>query len=335
SPEGEGAFRRRPPAQVVQVQLGGAGGTAAAPPARLYVGHNSPRLSVIDASSNLLLKHSEPLGQGRLTLFAVAKDESKVFAAWFGARELLVLNPFDLEIERQVALEAGGITSLAVNPQNGRLWVSTLAAESAESSVLHELDPAAQQVLRRVPLAQTASGLHFRRDGSLLYIPNRGGNVLSLFDPASGATIRSVRLAQWPTDMAESPDGESLYIVNLGADHLLEVDALTGEQRRTLEVGTGSRSVVAHPDGQRLFIVNQVLGYVQIIDLAAGQVADLIPVGRAPQSVTLTADAKGLYVANAGSASISLVDLEKKAVRETLNVGGTPSSLHLVRSPGR
>ncbi|MDQ3699422.1 MAG: hypothetical protein M3442_00705, partial [Chloroflexota bacterium] len=324
--------------QVVQVRLGAAeGGTTnagavtAVNGARLYVGHGTPRISIIDASSQLLLKHSEPFGPGRQSLFAVARDQSKVFAAWFSAPELLVLNAHDLSVERQVALGAGGITSLSVNPQNGRIWVATLALDSADSGVLHELDPGGEQVLRRVALPQTASNIRFRPDGSILYLPNRAMNTLGFFDPVTGTMLRSPRLPQWPSAMTVSADGRHLYIVNLGGARLLELDAATGEETRAVEVGSGSSAVAAHPDGRRVFVVNQSLGYVQIVDLEVGDVADLVPVGRAPQSLALTPDANGLYVANAGSASISLIDLEKKAVRETLSMGGNPGSLLLVR----
>ena len=92
--------------QVVQVRLGppaapvpAVPGAAAArrrwPAARLFVGHNSPRLSAVDASSNLLQKHSEALGQGRMTSWRLP-GPTKVFAAWFSAPELLVLNAYDL-----------------------------------------------------------------------------------------------------------------------------------------------------------------------------------------------------------------------------------------------
>lgn len=317
--------------QVVQVRLGPGGPGPSTAGARLYVGHSTPRVSLIDASSNLLLKHSESLGQGRVTLLAVARDQSKVFVAWFSAPELLVLNSEDLSVERQVSLGPGGITSLAVNPQNGRLWVATLTADTPDSGLLHELDPAAQEVLRRIPLAQTASNIRFRPDGSILYLPHRAGGTLGFLDPVSGTVLRSARMGQWPTDLAVSSDGRHLYMVNLGSTRLLEVDATTGEETRSMEVGTGSSAVAVHPDGKRLFIVNQSLGLVQALDLDAGQVLDIVPVGRGPQGATLTPDATGLYVANAGSASISLVDLDKNSVRETLAMAGAPASLLLVR----
>jgi YVTN family beta-propeller protein len=323
---GGGGFR----GQLVQVRLG-PGESPVAGGARLYVGHSSPRVSAIDASSNLLLKHSDALGQGRLTFLAVSRDESKVFAAWFSAPELLVLDAFDLSVQRQVELGAGGITGLAVNPQNGRLWVATQAAESPENGVLHELDPAAEEVLRRVPLAQTASNLRFRPDGSLLYLPNRAASTLGLFDPVAGTLVGTARLPQWPSDLELSADGRRLYAVNLGSSQLLELDAQTGEQVRSFEVGTGCSAVAVHPDGKRVFVANQSLGFVQVLDLDTGQVTDMIPVGRAPQALALTADSGGLYVANAGSASVSLVDLTKMAVSDTLATGGAPSTLALVR----
>lgn len=337
APSGDGVMTAASPpgrGQLVQVRLDLADGVAAAPAARLYVGHSSPRLSLIDTASNLLLKHSEALGQGRQTLFAVAKDQNKVYAAWFSAPQLFVLNGFDLSIEREVPLGAGGITSMAIHPLNGRLWVATQAADTPESGVLHELDAEVQQVLRRVALPQTVSNLRFRPDGSILYLPTRAANSLAFFDPVAGAVTHSARMPQWPSDMALSPDGGSLYVVNLGSERLVVLDAISGEQRRIVEIGTGSSNVTAHPDGRRLFVANQTLGYVQVVDVEQGQVIDLIPVGRAPQSIVLTPDGRGLYVANAGSASLSLVDLDSRAVKETLNIGGAPSSVQLPGTPG-
>jgi YVTN family beta-propeller protein len=316
------------------VRLETAGQAATGGPARLYVGHTTPRLSVIDASSNLLLKHSEPLGQGRLTFVAPSLDQGRLFTAWSGSAEVLVVDAADLSVTKRVALEGGGITSLAVNPQNGRLWVATFAPEAPDSSVLHELDGASQQVLRRLSFAgQSSAGLRFRPDAALLYVRHRSASALSLVDPAAGAVRGTARLPQWPTDLALSADGRSLYVVNVGSERLVELDAFTGEPVRTLEVGTGAAGVLAHPDGQRLLVLNQLLGSVQVVELASGRVLDLIPVGRAPQALALAADGQGLYVANAGSGTVSLVDLEQRAVKETLDTGGTPAALVLLGPP--
>jgi YVTN family beta-propeller protein len=325
------------PAQGVAVPLPAAPGAPAAPaPAiagapRLFVGHSSPRMSAVDAASNLLLKHSEALGQGRMTLFGVSRDQTRVFAAWFSATEMLVLNAYDLSLERQVSLGGGGITSLSVNPDNGRVWVATLTPDSPEAGLLHELDPAGAEILRRVPLPQNVTNIRFRPDGSILYLPNRTGSSLGFFDPVTGQLTHSTRLPQSPTSVTPSPDGSRLYLVNLGSSRLLELDAVSGEVSRALEVGSGASAVAAHPDGKRVFVSNQSLGFVQVVDLDSGQMGDLVPVGRAPMALALNADGSGLYVANAGSASVSLIDLATNTVKETLAIGGNPSSLALVR----
>jgi YVTN family beta-propeller protein len=324
------------PTPVVSVRLEPGVAAVAAPgqPAtaagRLYVGHNSPRLSLIDAASNLLLKHSDPLGQGRLTLMAPSRDQQRVYATWNGSSDLLVLNAADLSLENKVSLESGGITSLALHPQNGRLWVATFSPESSEASVLLELDGGSLAVQRRMQFNQSSAGLRFLPDGSLLYVRHRTANLLSLVDPITATVRTTARLPQWPTDMALSSDGRSLYVVNLGSERLMELDAATGEPLRSIEIGRGASGVIAHPDGQRLFVVNQMLGYVQVLNVASGQVDDLVPVGRAPQGAALSADARSLYVANSGAGTVSLVDLEGKRVRDTLNTGGTPSTLLLI-----
>lgn len=354
------------PVPVVEIRLDTAENASAGAPgtsARLYVGHSAARLSLVDTSSNLLLKHSESLGPGRFTFLAPARDQTKLFASWSGSAEVLIINANDLSVEKQVALGGdavagaatpaaaaagaatpppaatgasgtfGGVTALAVNPLNGRLWVSTFSASVPDSSVLYELDPTGQYVLRRVAFGQ-ASRLRFRPDGSLVYIAQRTASTLSFFDPVLATVVRVASLPQWPSDIALSPDGRSLYAVNLGSDRLVELDALSGDQKRSIEVGTGAVALAAHPDGRRLFIVNQLLGSLQVLDVATAQVADLIPVGRSPQAIALTPDGGSVYVANAGSGTVSLVDLDKKAVKETVSTGGAPSSLLLVRDAG-
>jgi YVTN family beta-propeller protein len=322
-------------ARLVEIKLavveGAAPGPAASLP-RLYVGHTTPRISLVDATANLLQKQSDPLGQGRQTFIAANKEQNRLFAAWSGSPDVLVLDAAELTVQRQTTVTAGAaITSLAVNPQNGRLWVSTTAPDATDSGILNELDGATQQVLRRLPVGPAAFNLRFRPDGSTLFVPQRSTNTLVLVDPASGQATATLRLAQWPTDLTLSADGKSLYMVNLGSEKLLEVDATTGEQRRALDVGNGANGVLLHPGGQRAFVLNQLFGYVQVIDLAAWQVVDLIPVGRFPQGMALSPDARSLYVANAGSGSVSVIDLDQRTVRDTLNIGGTPASLLLLK----
>ena len=288
---------------------GGPAGSAPAPAGRrrrrrrpVSSWGTTPPETAVDASSNLLLKHSEPLGQGRLTLFGVSRDQSRVFAAWFSAPEVLVLNAFDLSVERQVPL-SGGITGLSVNPQNGRLWVSTLAPDTPEAGVLHELDPGGGRCCAHPPAPDRLQ--HALPPGRLAALPpNRAGNSLGFFDPAAGAMVHSARLPQWPTDLTLSPDGTRLFLVNLGSTRLLEVDALSGEQTRAVEIGTGSSAVAA--PGREAPLRGQPEPWLRAgVDLDSGQVGDLIPVGRAPMSLSLTPDGRGIYVANAGSASVS------------------------------
>jgi YVTN family beta-propeller protein len=317
----------------IRVQLQPAAASAAAAPARLVVGHSQARLSLLDAASSLLLKHSEPLGRNRPTLMAAAKDAGRLFATWSGSTDLLVLSAADLSLERQITVTAGAITSLAVDPKGGRVWVAATTPDVADASTLFELDPAAERVLRTLPVTQVVSSMRFAPEGNVLYVPNRSASVLSMVDPATATVVRTVRLPQPPTDLAVSPDGGSLYAVNLSADRLIELSAATGELLRSVEIGAGATAVIPHPDGRRAFVVNQLLGYVQVVDLAAGQVSDIVPVGAAPQGATLTPDGTALYVANVRSGTISVIDLAQRTVKETITIGGTPSSL-LMLAPG-
>ena len=322
----------RPPAQTIQVRLEPAAPTTsgAAAFSRLFVGHTqTPRLSLIDPTSSLLLKHSEPLGQGRLTVQAPSADASKVYASWNGGTDLFVLSGSELTVEKHVPLNVGAISSLAVSPKDGKLWVSTYQPEVTDAGFLLELDVTSWNVLRRVNVGQVTAGMRFTPDGSMLYARHRSNNALTYVDTTAGTVTRVARLPQWPTDMSISADGSQLYLVFLGSERLVELDAVTGEQRRVVEVGSGAAGVLAHPDGRRVFVINQLLGSVQVVDLVGGIVTDLIPVGRAPQGAAFING--GLYVANSGSGTVSVIDVEKKTIRETLQTGGTPSSLSLVQ----
>ena len=65
---------------------------------------------------------------------------------------------------RRFLAACGAITSLATHPQNGRLWVATVTPDTPDASVLHELDPAGQQVLRqRLALAEQVERVGLRR----------------------------------------------------------------------------------------------------------------------------------------------------------------------------
>jgi YVTN family beta-propeller protein len=255
-------------------------------------------------------------------------DASKVYASWNGGTDLFVLNGADLTLEKHVPLNAGPISSLAVSPRDGKLWVSTSQPETTDTGFLLEVDPVTWSVLRRVNVGQVTAGLRFKPDGSMLYARHRSNNALSFVDTAAATVTRVARLPQWPTDMSISADGSQLYLVFLGSERLVELDAVTAEQHRVVEVGSGAAGVLAHPDGRRIFVINQLLGSVQVVDLIVGLVTDLIPVGRAPQGAAFVNG--GLYVANSGSGTVSVIDVEKNTIRETLQTGGTPSTLALV-----
>jgi YVTN family beta-propeller protein len=319
----------RPPTQTVQVRLEAAARTGVTAFARLFVGHTqTPRLSLIDPNSSLLLKHSEPLGQGRLTVQAPSLDASKVYASWSGGTDVFVLSGTELIVEKHVPLNAGAISAMAVSPKDGKLWISTYLPDTTDTGFLLEVDVSSWAVLRRVNVGQVTAGMRFKPDGSMLYARHRSNNALTYVDTASGSVARVARLPQWPTDMSISADGSQLYLVFLGSERLVELDAVTAEEKRVVEIGSGAAGVLAHPDGRRVFVVNQLLGSVQVVDLVGKLVTDLIPVGRAPQGAAFING--GLYIANSGSGTVSVIDVEKNTIRETLQTGGTPSTLTLI-----
>lgn len=309
-------------------------GAAALGGFRLFVAHLTPRLTLIDAASNLLLRHSEPLGSGRSTLVAISSDHSRLYATWTGSQQVFILRASDLALLDTVQVGPGLITALSVHPRTDRLWVASQTPQTIDAQVpaqLLELGGADFQPERQFALPAPASGLLFRQDGQLLYLLHRAGSAISLFRVREGDVASTLRVGQWPTGAALSSDGQFLYLVTLGSDRMTVLDADSGEVRRAVDVGQGAAAILPHPDGKRLFVANQPLGYVQVIDLDAAQVIDIIPVGRNPNGLALHPSQAALYVANSGSGSVSLVDLGKHAVVDTIAVGGSPLNLLLAQ----
>ena len=77
------------------------------------------------------------------------------------------------------------------------------------------------------------------RDGSHLYLSNKGNNTVSVIDTRSLKQETEVRLDAMPRDLAIHPDGLSLYVTQSWGDAFAIIDTATNEVQQTVDVDPG------------------------------------------------------------------------------------------------
>lgn len=249
--------------------------------------------------------------------------------------------PADLEfISEQLTSTDGVLEAPGLDPAR-RFLGSGGAAQAAsgraffvnpEQNTIALIDTATGQTLRQVRVGSDPRGVAASRDGSMLYVANRGSGSVTPVDavtlePSPPISLNGAGLSE---DVAVSPDGKTLYVVN-GADSgsLFFIDTETREIIGNLRTGRQPTKVALSPDGSTAYVANTGGGNVAVVDTLSQTVVGTLNVSAAAD-IVVSVDGETVYVvAGVGAGRVAAFDAATFQQENEWNVGEAPRGIAL------
>lgn len=170
---------------------------------------------------------------------------------------------------------------LALGADGRKLYVTLQGSVDLPGHEVAVIDTATEQVVRRIAVGSSPTGIALHPGGRFLVVTNRFSNWASVIDTTTDSVVAEVPVPHYTIDVAFLPDGRRAYLTNRWKDSVL---------RWELEVGTSFR----------------VTG-----DSYSGVAAELpvgIPVGQNPRGLAVSPDGSRLYVTSVAGLSLSIID---------------------------
>ena len=149
---------------------------------------------------------------------------------------------------------------VGISPRNGLLYVSDWAGAR-----LVVVDPAALQVVARVPVGEHPTQIVFHPQDDRLFVACASANAVWVVDTRRGVVVETISTSLFPRApegstpdaLAISPDGETLYVANADNNCIAVIDVASpgrSQVRGFIPTGWYPTAVAVTPDGKRLLV---------------------------------------------------------------------------------
>ncbi|HJY85792.1 MAG TPA: beta-propeller fold lactonase family protein [Candidatus Acidoferrales bacterium] len=201
------------------------------------------------------------------------------------------------------------------------------------------VDPAAYQVVAKLPTGRGPHEVATSPDGHYAYVSNYGqfgllrqgeppkrepGNTITVLNLREGKLKTTFDLGSYtqPHGLAVSGDGSRVWVTCEGAQSVLELDAPTGKILKAWKTNQQtSHMVVPTPDEKKLYLTNIGSGSVSVINRSTDAVAT-IPTGAGAEGIAISPDGRQVWVANRAANTLSVMDTASDKVVASLESGG-------------
>jgi len=201
------------------------------------------------------------------------------------------------------------------------------------------VDPAAYQVLAKLPTGKGPHEVATSPDGRYAYVSNYGlfgvfrpgeepkrepGNTITVLDLKQRAVKTTFELGSYtqPHGIWVSRDGARVWATCEGAQAVLELDAATGRILKSWKTNQqSSHMVVPTPDEKKLYVANIGSGSVSVIDRARDVVAT-VPTGAGAEGIAVSPDGREVWVVNRAANTVSIITTADDKVVATIESGG-------------
>ena len=189
---------------------------------RAYVANwESESISVVDLISNQLVKNVKTDYQPRGV--AITQNGKKIYVANTGAHTWSVIDAATLTATTRKSCR---FPRHAGTTPAGLIIISCLGTH-----LLHVIDPATDEVVRKVSVGHGPKTIDFTRDGRFAFTADYRGDTMSIVDLASWKSWVVPLPVTRGSGVAVSPDGRRIYVTGWDSDnmavfeHLLPGDA--------------------------------------------------------------------------------------------------------------
>lgn len=248
----------------------GSGGSRRSPPLVTVLDLANRRVHAVFRPGPYRNVHGIRVGRDGKRLWMTAEADSGVVELDARTGEVLML------------WKTGGPKShtLTVSPDNRLIYVANAASDSI--TVIDRVTV----VPRRVKTGRGPEGLALSRDGSELWIANRGDHTVTILE-----TPRMREIATFPSGGREpvrirfTPGGNEAWVTNRAGRTVSVFDVASAALLDTLRLEGEPRSLAFSEDGALAFVSLPADGRIAVIDVAARRVVESVPTGDGPHGV--------------------------------------------------
>jgi DNA-binding beta-propeller fold protein YncE len=170
----------------------------------------------------------------------------------------------------------------AIDPQSGLAFVSRSAANTVDV-----YDPAALQLVKRIPVAEDADGIFYDPVHKLIYVVHGDPKAATLIDPQSRTKVGEIPLGGKPEFAVVDPVTRLLYqnLEDVNAVAAVDLGARRVVGRWPLVGCDGPTGLALDEAHRRLFAVCSANAKLVVFDLERHLVTATLPIGDGPDAV--------------------------------------------------
>lgn len=270
---------------------------AASPDGRRVYAASSGSISILDGSTNTLLKTiaNDPNSTG----VAVAPNGARAYVTHLFSIDLTVIDAASDALAPSITMFLqrlrGGFGRLAVAPDNQTIYVAN-SANQAFGIINLGGGPGSllKPTVWPVDVAISADGRTVYGAGcKQICTPG----FVQLFDVPTQRFTDEIRVDGNPYRIVLSPDGASAYVANLTGPSVSFVDLAARRTTATVAVPPQPTGLGISPDGRTLYVASQTAGALSVVDVATAAVRAQLPVFQA-RDVAVHPDGRHVYVSS-------------------------------------
>lgn len=170
--------------------------------------------------------------------------------------QIWVISGADNTVERVIDVETDGLTGIALDPANNRIFGTGMS-----SNEVVVVDLASGRTTTRWPTqSERPTNLVYDESGQRLFVASQGTGDLTVIDARTGAILGRTATGEGALSVAFNPAIAQVYVANRQAGTVTIVDATTYAVVANLGAGTLPQSIAIDRSTNLVYVTNKARG---------------------------------------------------------------------------
>lgn len=302
-------------------------GSALAVPFAYITNNGSNTVSVIDTSTNTVIKtitgFSQPYGVAINPAGTRAYITNDIDYNGF----VSVVNTSTNTVITTVEV-GGNPKGIAVSPNGKFVYVANYG-----DGTVSIIDTSDNYSVTSVDLGSDVGaapyGIAVNATGTRVYVTNSAADYVSVIDTSNKQVENKVTVGASPYSIAFNSALAKVYVTNIGSDSVSIIDTTNSSSVASVDVGSSPFGIAVNRAGTKVYVTNSADGTVSIIDTSDNTVLDTIDVGLSAYGIAINSAGgkEYLYVVDNVENAVLVIDTDTNSIVGTsITVGTNPIS---------
>ena len=226
----------------------------------------SGSVDAVDVRTGRVIGHIADAGNESAHVREAIVDEAanKVYVSVVGGEpgdasrpnQIWVIDGATNTLERKIDVQVGGLTGVALDAANNRLFVTGMGSHD-----VGVVDLATGATVSRWAVgSERPTNVAFDARGGRLFVASQGGGDLTVMNAADGAVIRKVPTGEGALSVAYSAGNDRIYVANRVAGTVTVVSGADYSVLTNVETGTFPQTIAVDPASNRVYVTNKARG---------------------------------------------------------------------------